>query len=123
MEVALREAKQLCETGVLSHAEFNVAKGKILLDRGIITEQVFRGYQDALCRAVVGVGHDSTAQEARDSLADGGSVRVGSAGGGGVLVESADGCSDQAEVVGDDDQQQGETLGICSPITIKRYSE
>ena len=34
MEVALREAKQLCEAGILSHAEFNVAKGKILLDRG-----------------------------------------------------------------------------------------
>ena len=29
MEEALREAKQLCEAGVLSHAEFNVAKRKI----------------------------------------------------------------------------------------------
>ena len=76
MEVALREAKQLCETSVLSHEEFNVAKGKILLDRGIITEQVFRSYQDALCRAVVGVDHDSTAQEARVSLADAGEKKV-----------------------------------------------
>ena len=35
MPEALREAKQLCEAGVLSHAEFNVAKGKILLDKGM----------------------------------------------------------------------------------------
>ena len=48
-------------------------------------------------------------------MADGGSVRVGSAGGGGVLVESADGCSGQAEVVGDDDEQQGETRADVVP--------
>ena len=34
---------------------------------------------------------------------------MGSVSGGGVLVESADGCSGQVEVVCDDDEQQGET--------------
>ena len=110
MREALREAKQLCEAGILSHAKvFNAAKGKILLDRGIITEAVFRRYQDALCRAVAGAGHNPTAREACVSLADGGSVQMGSVSGGGVLVESADGCSGQVEVVVDDDEQQGET--------------